>query len=86
MATGSTDTPASLYGPASLVLGIASAVATVISGFIGLAIPLLTGCLAVTFAILGLVQRINRGQCAIGLVGGAIGVLYPVFLIGALSM
>lgn len=86
MPTSSNDSPASLYGPASLVLGIASAVAAALSGFIGLAIPLLAGVLAVVFGVLGLVSKIRRGQCVIGLIGGAVGVLYPVFLIAALSM
>ncbi|WP_055489832.1 hypothetical protein [Streptomyces sp. TP-A0356] len=86
MATGSTDTPASLYSPASLGLGIASTVAAVFSGYIGLAIPLLAGSLAVTFALLGLAGKINRKQCVIGLIGGAVGVLYPVSLIVALSV
>ncbi|MFI8995704.1 hypothetical protein [Streptomyces sp. NPDC053542] len=86
MAVGSADSPASLYGPVSIVLGVASVVAAGLSGFIGLAVPLLAGILAVVFGVLGLVSKIKRGQCVFGLVGGAIGVLYPAFLIAALSV
>ncbi|GAA3162834.1 hypothetical protein GCM10017688_06570 [Streptomyces ramulosus] len=86
MSSGSTDSPASLYGPASLSLGVVAFLATVLSGYLGIAVPLLAGCLAVTFGVLGLVNGTNRGKCVIGLVGGAVGFLYPVYLMIALSM
>lgn len=85
MPTASKDSPASLYAPVSLVLGIIAAVATAISAFVGIAVPLLAGSLAVTFAILGLVYRTNRASSLVGLIGGAVGVLYPVFLVSTLS-
>ena len=85
MPTVSKESPASLYAPVSLVLGIIAAVTAVISGFIGMAIPFLAGSLAVTFAVLGLVYRTNGTASLIGLIGGAVGVLYPVFLISTLS-
>ncbi|MFH8517547.1 hypothetical protein ACH4CE_21120 [Streptomyces gelaticus] len=85
MATGSADSPATLYGPASLVLGTVALIAAVFAGFIGIAIPLLFGSLAATFALLGLAHKLNRGQCAIGLATGSLSVLYPIFLVAALS-
>ncbi|NJP50131.1 hypothetical protein HCJ93_08610 [Streptomyces sp. SBST2-5] len=78
MATGSADSPATLYGPVSLVLGVLALLAAVFAGFIGIAFPLLFGCLAVTFALLGLGRRLNRRQCFIGLVLGALSVVYPI--------
>jgi succinate-acetate transporter protein len=86
MPTGPTDPRASLYGSVSLVLGIASAVAAVLISWVGVALPLLFGSLAVTFAVLGLVHKINRRKCAIGLISGAAGVLYPVFLLCAVGV
>jgi succinate-acetate transporter protein len=83
MPTGPTDARASLYGSVSLVLGSAAALAAALIGWVGVALPLLFGSLAVTFAVLGLVHKINRRKCAIGLISGAVGVLYPVFLICA---
>lgn len=85
MANGSTDSPAALYAPVSLTLGIVSVVATVLGGYVGIAFPLLTGSLAVTFAVFGLVRGISRSRCAAGLVGGAVGVLYPLILFTMLS-
>jgi len=86
MPTGPTDTRASLYGSVSLVFGIASAVAAVLIGWVGVALPLLFGSLAVTFAALGLAHKINRRKCAVGLISGAAGVLYPVYLICAVGV
>lgn len=85
MATGagSKDSPATLYGPVSLVLGAAALAAAVFAGLLGIAIPLLFGSLAVTFALLGLGQGLNRVQCGIGLATGSLGVLYPVLLVAA---
>lgn len=83
MATGSADSPAPLYGPVSLVLGTAALVAVVFAGLLGIAIPLLFGSLAVTFALLGLGQKLNRVQCGAGLVTGSLSVLYPVLLVAA---
>ncbi|PWI05543.1 hypothetical protein DIZ27_38730 [Streptomyces sp. NWU339] len=85
MATGSADGPATLYGPVSALLGSAALLAAVFAGFIGIAIPFLFGSLAVTFALLGLGRGLNRGQCAIGLTTGSLSVLYPIFLVAALS-
>ncbi|MBT2487461.1 hypothetical protein J7E96_02675 [Streptomyces sp. ISL-96] len=85
MATGSADSPATLYGPVSLVLGTVALIAAVFAGYIGIAIPFLFGSLAVTFALLGLARKLNRGQCAIGLTAGSLSVLYPIFLAAALS-
>ncbi|MHC5904084.1 hypothetical protein ACVNF4_09305 [Streptomyces sp. S6] len=79
--TASNDSPATLYGPVSLVLGLVAAVTAALSGFIGIAIPLLTGALAVTFGLLGLTRRLNRGLSAAGAATGAVGVLYPVFVV-----
>ncbi|MFF1272687.1 hypothetical protein ACFVZC_04620 [Streptomyces marokkonensis] len=85
MATGSasSDSPATLYGPVSLVLGTAALVAAVFAGLLGIAIPLLFGSLAVTFALLGLGRGLNRVQCGVGLATGALSVLYPVLLAAA---
>lgn len=85
MTTESADSPATLYGPVSVVLGTVAVIAAVFAGFIGIAIPFLFGSLAVTFGLLGLARRLNRGQCAIGLAAGALSVLYPIFLAGALG-
>ncbi|MCQ0022460.1 hypothetical protein M4914_05470 [Streptomyces somaliensis DSM 40738] len=85
MTTGSDGSPASLYGPVSLVLGVLALLTAVFAGFLGIAIPFLFGSLGVTFGLLGLSRRLNRGQCAIGLVAGALGVIYPIFLAGALA-
>lgn len=85
MATGSADSPATLYGPVSLALGTVALIAAVFSGFVGIAIPLLFGSLAVAFALLGLARKLNRGQCAIGLATGSLSVLHPVLLAAALS-
>ncbi|MFH8474854.1 hypothetical protein [Streptomyces sp. NPDC018000] len=85
MATGSADSPATLYGPASIVLGTLALIAAVFAGFIGIAIPLLFGSLAVTFALLGLARKLNRGQCTVGLATGSLSMLYPIFLTAVLS-
>lgn len=84
MATGSADSPATLYGPASIVLGTLALIAAVFAGFTGIAIPLLFGSLAVTFALLGLARKLNRGQCTVGLATGSLSVLYPIFLTAVL--
>ncbi|KOT38087.1 hypothetical protein ADK41_16905 [Streptomyces caelestis] len=83
MATGSADSPATLYGPVSLVLGTAASVTVVFAGLLGIAFSLLFGSLAVTFALLGLRQKLNRVQCGIGLATGSLGVLHPVLLVSA---
>ncbi|MFJ2610223.1 hypothetical protein ACIO13_35480 [Streptomyces sp. NPDC087425] len=83
--TAPTDTPATLYGPVSLLLGVAAAVAAALSGVIGIAIPLLAGALAVTFGLLGLAHRLNRGFSVAGVATGSLGVLYPVFLVALLG-
>ncbi|PJE94974.1 hypothetical protein CUT44_25245 [Streptomyces carminius] len=83
MTAEATDSPASLYGVVSLVLGAVALVAAVFVGYAGVAIPLLCGSLAVTFATLGLVKRSNRGQCVIGLVTGGLAVLWLVLFLAA---
>ncbi|CAL9288235.1 hypothetical protein [Streptomyces sp. NPDC003090] len=83
MTTGSADSPATLYGPVSLFLGVIALVAAVFAGFVGIAIPLLSGSLAVTFGFLGLGRGLGRGLCAAGLLTGGVGVLYPVILVAA---
>ncbi|AWW43030.1 hypothetical protein ADL00_16240 [Streptomyces sp. AS58] len=74
MATGTTESPATLYGPLSLGFGVVALIAAFFLGFFGI----LAGSLAITFGILGLIGTVNRTQCAIGLTTGAIGVLYPL--------
>lgn len=69
------DSPATLYGPASLGLGFVALCASVFSGFIGIAFALLAGALAVTFGLLGLSGGFNRGQCVGGLLLGSVGVI-----------
>ncbi|WP_345575834.1 hypothetical protein [Streptomyces prasinosporus] len=86
MATRSADSPATLYGPVSAVLGALALVAAVFAGFLGIAIPLLSGSLAVTFALLGLARGLNRGRCTVGLTTGSLSVLHPVLLAAALSV
>ncbi|MFJ4922292.1 hypothetical protein [Streptomyces sp. NPDC088725] len=56
-------------------------ISAVLAGCIGIALPLLCGSLAVTFAVLGLSKPLNRGQCTVGLATGGLGVLHPVFLL-----
>jgi hypothetical protein len=85
MATGPADTAASAYGPVALVLGIASIAAAGLMEFVGAAIPLLAGILAVTFGVLGLTRKLHRGQSLIGLIGGSAGVLSVVAIIGSFS-
>ncbi|MFF5334728.1 hypothetical protein [Streptomyces sp. NPDC013181] len=81
MATVSSDTetPAALYGPVSLGLGVIAVIAAFLFGVFGI----LAGSLAVTFGILGLAgkTKANRTQCAVGLATGAFGVLYPLAFI-----
>ncbi|MEV0183754.1 hypothetical protein AB0I54_31350 [Streptomyces sp. NPDC050625] len=83
--TAPTDSPATLYGPVSLVFGVVAAVTAALSGYIGIAIPLLAGALAVTFGLLGLARRLNRGISAVGVATGSLGVLYPVFVVALLA-
>lgn len=89
MATGtgttSADSPAALFGPVSLVLGVVALIAAALSGFVGIAIPLLAGSLAVTFGILGLARSPHRGRSAIGLATGSLSVLYSVSLVVAFT-
>ncbi|MFE0877865.1 hypothetical protein ACFW4X_23925 [Streptomyces smyrnaeus] len=73
--TEASDSPASLYGRASLVLGVIALVTLALGNHVGIGIPLLTGSLAVTFGIMGLYQRLNRVQCVIGLTTGGLAVL-----------
>ncbi len=84
-ASASEDSPATLYGPVSLVLGTAALVAAVFAGLLGIALPLLFGSLAVTFALLGLGRGLHRVRCGAGLTTGSLSVLYPVLLAAAWS-
>ncbi|WP_326701262.1 hypothetical protein OG909_30520 [Streptomyces sp. NBC_01754] len=77
------DSPTSLYGVASSVLGVIALVTAVLADYAGIALPLLSGSLAVTFAVLGLSNRLDRARCAVGLVAGGLGVLHPVFLVAS---
>ncbi len=77
----SPETPANLYGPVSLGLGV---VALIAAFFLGL-FALLAGSLAITFGVLGLISGFNRTQCLAGLVLGAAGVLYPLSFLFAFT-
>ncbi|UUU23593.1 hypothetical protein [Streptomyces sp. DSM 40750] len=77
MAAGTTDSPATLYGPVSLGLGVIALISAFFFGIFGI----LAGALAITFGVLGLTSRINRTKSTIGLVTGAFGFLYPLSLI-----
>jgi len=79
MATGTTDSPATLYGPVSLGLGVVALIATFFLG----TFAVLAGSLAITFGVLGLISKFNRTQCFIGLATGAAGVLFPLFFLFA---
>ncbi|MGW0732640.1 hypothetical protein [Streptomyces sp. NPDC002851] len=85
MTTEATDSPASLYGTASVVLGTLALIAVVFSGHAGVAIPLLSGSLAVTFGVLGLMRRLNRVRCAIGLSTGGGTLLYLGYLLATFA-
>ncbi|MFV2120717.1 hypothetical protein ACE14D_20665 [Streptomyces sp. Act-28] len=85
MTTRTTDGPASLYGVVSLVLGVVGLTGAVLAGYVGIAVPALCGALAVTFAILGLAKRLNRVQCAVGLLTGGPALAYPVLLLTTLG-
>ncbi|MFJ9667513.1 hypothetical protein ACIRPP_23345 [Streptomyces sp. NPDC101219] len=75
MATGTTESPATLYGPVSLFFGVVGLVLAFFLGFFGI----LAGALAVTFGVLGLVSKAGkRTQCALGLATGAVAVLFPL--------
>ncbi|MCX4674124.1 hypothetical protein OG413_02130 [Streptomyces sp. NBC_01433] len=74
MAIGTTDSPATLYGPVSLGFGVVALIAAFALGLFGI----LAGSLAITFGALGLIGKADRTQCAIGLATGAVGVLYPL--------
>ncbi|WP_433399003.1 hypothetical protein [Streptomyces sp. CA-146814] len=81
MATGTTDSPATLYAPVSIGLGVIALISTFFLGILAT----LAGLLAITFGVLGLVSsvEVNRIRCWIGLATGAVGVLFPVwFLFG----
>ncbi|MET9152933.1 hypothetical protein ABZX82_16915 [Streptomyces griseoflavus] len=81
--TASADSPATLYGPVSLVLGTAGLLAAVFAGLLGIGIPLLLGSLAVTFALLGLSRGLHRVCCVVGLATGCLGLLQPILLAAA---
>ncbi|MFE4369710.1 hypothetical protein ACFRMN_16050 [Streptomyces sp. NPDC056835] len=81
MPTRATDSPASLYGVVSLVLGSVALISVVFSGVVGIAIPLLCGSLAVALAALGLNAGIHRVKCAIGLATGGLSALYLIYLL-----
>ncbi|CAL9647468.1 hypothetical protein [Streptomyces albus] len=81
---GAKDSPASLYGPVSLVLGIISLLSAVFPP--GFGVALLCGSLGVTLAVMGLRTRLRRGMCLIGLVTGGIPVLFWLSLVVVASM
>lgn len=87
MATGrtGTDSPAALFGPVSLVLGVAATAAALGIDYVGLAVPLLAGLLALTFATLGLFQHASRPLCLLGLAGGAVGVVTALGTVASFS-
>ncbi|MEU0159152.1 hypothetical protein ABZ154_09980 [Streptomyces sp. NPDC006261] len=76
MATGTTESPATLYAPVSLGLGV---IALITTFFLGI-FAILAGALAITFGVLGLISKVevNRVQCCIGLAAGVVGVVLPV--------
>ncbi|MBT2379542.1 hypothetical protein AMK21_19180 [Streptomyces sp. CB00316] len=76
MATGTTESPATLYAPVSLGLGVIALIATFFLGIFAV----LAGALAITFGVLGLISKVevNRVQCYIGLAAGVVGVVLPV--------
>lgn len=81
MTTGATDSPASLYGSASLAFGILGLITAVLVSYVGIAFPVLFGALGVTFGALGLARRLHRVRCTVGLVTGALALLYFVLLL-----
>ncbi|MCB5170089.1 hypothetical protein LG634_35460 [Streptomyces bambusae] len=86
MTSGSADgSPASLFGPVSVFFGVVALITAALAGHTGIAFPLLAGSLAVTFGVIGLVTKLNRVKSTVGLVAGSLGVLYPVFLVAAVS-
>ncbi|MGW4271463.1 hypothetical protein ACWEGQ_03665 [Streptomyces seoulensis] len=85
MTSGHDDSPATLYGPVSSVLGVAGLVAAVFSGAVGIPIPVLAASFAIIFALLGLRRGTNRVQCVTGLVAGCFWLARSVFLVAFLS-
>jgi hypothetical protein len=81
MGTGTIDSPATLYGPVSLGLGI---VALIAAFFLGI-FAILAGSLAITFGVLGLISKFSRTQCLAGLAMGAVGVSYPLSFLFAFT-
>ncbi|MFJ5841919.1 hypothetical protein ACIQGO_35125 [Streptomyces shenzhenensis] len=81
MTTGATDSPASLYGSASLAFGVLGLITAVLVSYVGIAFPVLFGALGVTFGALGLAKRLHRVRCTVGLATGALALLYFVFLL-----
>jgi hypothetical protein len=81
MTTGAKDSPASLYGVVSLVFGTIALIIALWMDVYGAAISLICGGLAVTLATLGLIQRVNRAKCAIGLSTGGIALLYLAYVL-----
>ncbi|MBB1254740.1 hypothetical protein [Streptomyces alkaliterrae] len=80
-AAGSTDSPATLYGPVSLALGVVALLTAVFVGVIGPAVPLLAGSLAATFGGFGLSRAQRRTLPALGLALGGASFLYVFFLL-----
>ncbi|MFE9648052.1 hypothetical protein ACFYO0_28850 [Streptomyces sp. NPDC006365] len=81
MTTGATDSPASLYGNASLAFGVLGLITAVLGSYVGIAFPVLFGALGVTLGALGLAKRLHRVRCMVGLATGAMALLYFVFLL-----
>ncbi|MGX9230170.1 hypothetical protein ACWV95_35930 [Streptomyces albus] len=82
---GAKDSPASLYGPVSLVLGIIALLSAVFPPGFGV-VSLLCGSLGVTLAVMGLRTRLNRGKCLIGLVTGGTPVLFLLWVVVVASI
>ncbi|WP_030588164.1 hypothetical protein [Streptomyces anulatus] len=81
MGTGTDESPATLYGPVSLGLGVLALIAAFFFGIFAI----LAGSLAITFGVLGLISRFNRSQCIAGLSMGAVGVLFPLSFLFAFT-
>ncbi|MFE7133699.1 hypothetical protein ACFVIM_22875 [Streptomyces sp. NPDC057638] len=80
------DSPATLYGPVAAALGLLACVTLALGRYTGASLPMLTGSLAITFAVLGLRQGFRRRLCLLGLTTGVVGVGLPLALIAAYAL
>ncbi|MET7639743.1 hypothetical protein [Streptomyces sp. NPDC005438] len=89
MTTNADRSPATLYGGASLALGVLALLGAVFVGVAGLGLPLLCGSLAGVFGALGLGSGfrgvLHRRYSALGLGAGVVAVLYLGFLVTTLG-